>query len=122
MINEMFIVATRTKMRFPFRGMVSVEDLWGLNVENLDSVFKELNSQVKKANEESLLCTKSSEDEILDMQIEIVKYIVNIKLEEAEAKKQEKQKREESQKIMSILTTKENEELRNMSKEELKKN
>lgn len=53
--KNMFEIATRTKMRFPFKGMISVEDLWDLSVQNLDKVFKTLNSQRKEAQEESLL-------------------------------------------------------------------
>ena len=47
MSKNMFEVATREKMRFPFKGMISVEDLWDLSVQNLDKVFKTLNSQRK---------------------------------------------------------------------------
>ena len=80
--GKLFETATRNKMRFPFRGMVSVEDLWDLSLTNLDSVFKTLNAEAKKSEEESLLETKSKENEELSNKIEIVKYIVNIKLEE----------------------------------------
>ena len=91
--NEMFVTATRNKFRFPFRGQISVEDLWDLSVENLDSVYKTLNSQVKKAKEESLLNTKSREDEIIEMQIEIVKYIVSVKQDESAKKVAAKEKK-----------------------------
>lgn len=122
MSNEkMFEVATRSKMRFPFRGSVSVEDLWDLSVENLDSVFKTLNSQVKQSKEESLLNTRTKEDEVLEMQIALVKYIVSIKLEEADARLKAKEKRERKQKIMGILSTKQEEELQGKSAEELQK-
>ncbi len=122
MSNEkMFEVATRSKMRFPFRGSVSIEDLWDLNVENLDSVFKTLNSQVKQSKEESLLNTRTKEDEVLEMQIAIVKYIVSVKLEEADARLKAKEKRERKQKIMGILSTKQEEELQGKSAEELQK-
>jgi hypothetical protein len=121
MSEKMFEVATRSKMRFPFRGLVSVEDLWDLSVENLDSVFKTLNSLVKQAKEESLLNTKTKEDEAIDMQIEIVKYIVQIKLEEANIKLQAKAKKEQKQKLMSILSEKQESELRGKSAEEIQK-
>ena len=49
-------------------------------------VFKVLNAEVKKSEEESLLNTKSKEDEELSNKIEIVKYIVGVKLAEKEAK------------------------------------
>lgn len=80
--ENLFESATRSKMRFPFKGMISVEDLWDLSLTNLDSVFKSLNAEVKKFEEESLLHTKSKEDEEISNKIEIVKYIVNVKLNE----------------------------------------
>lgn len=120
MTNEkMFEMATREKFRFPFRGSVSVEDLWDLTPENLDAVFKALNSQIKKANEESLLATPTSEDTVLDTMIAIVKYIVNVKLEERRAITEAKAKKEQKQKIMSILNAKQDEALQNKSIEEL---
>ena len=121
MSKNMFEVATRTKMRFPFKGMISVEDLWDLSVQNLDKVFKALNSQRKEAQEESLLNVKSSEDEVLDTQIAIVKYIVGVKLEEQAARVKAAENKEKKQKIMALKAKKDDEEMENMSREELQK-
>lgn len=74
--EKMFETAVRNKMRFPYKGQISVEDLWDLDVNALDGVFKTLNSKVKVSQEESLLRTRSKESEELMVQIEIVKYIV----------------------------------------------
>lgn len=115
----MFEIATRTKMRFPFKGLVSVEDLWDLSVKDLDGIFKTLNAQVKKSQEESLLATKTKEDETLAIQIEIVKHIVKTKLDEAETAKQSKELKEKKQKIMEIIAAKQDESLHNASVEEL---
>ena len=115
----MFEIATRTKMRFPFKGLVSVEDLWDLSVKDLDSIFKTLNAQVKKSQEESLLATKTKEDETLTIQIEIIKHIVKTKLDEAETAKQSKELKEKKQKIMEIIAAKQDESLHNASVEEL---
>ena len=120
MKNEnMFEVAVRSKLRFPYKGMVSVEDLYDLSVTNLDTVFKSLNSQVKQAKEESLLDTKTKEDEVLDLQIEIVKCIVKVKLEEEAARLQAKEKKEKKQKLLSILSEKQENELQNKSVDEI---
>lgn len=121
MSKNMFEVATREKMRFPFKGMISVEDLWDLSVQNLDKVFKILNSQRKEAQEESLLNVKSSEDEVLDTQIAIVKYIVGVKLEEQAARVKAAENREKKQKIMALMAKKDDEAMENMSREELQK-
>ncbi len=119
-MEKMFEFALRNKVRFPYKGMLSVEDLYDLNVKELDSVFKTLNAQVKKSQEESLLATKTTEDEILSVQIAIVKHIFNIKVAEAEAIKQSKELKERKQMILGLIAEKENQELKNKSTEELK--
>lgn len=121
MSTNMFEIAARNKFRFPFKGMISTEDLWNLSVENLDNVFKTLNSEMKKTKEESLLSTKSKADEMLELKIEIVKHIVTVKQEEKEAREKKFLDRERNQKIMSIIAAKQDEQLHNMSVEELQK-
>ena len=118
---NIFEYAVRNKVRFPFKGMISVEDLWDLSLTNLDSIYKTLNKQVKQSEEESLLITKTSVDTELEVQIAIVKYIVSIKLEEQEAREKAAAKKAQKQKIMSIIATKEDEALQNSSVDDLKK-
>lgn len=119
--EELFIKATREKMRFPYKGLATVEDLWDLPVTELDKIYKSLKKQEKTANEESLLEVKSSEDEELTAQIEIVKYIVGVNLEEKKAAEMAKERKEQKQKIMSILASKQDEALQGKSIEELEK-
>lgn len=123
MMKEMniFEFATRNKIRFPFKGMISVEDMWDLSLVNLDSIYKTLNKQVKQSEEESLLSTKESVDTELEVQIAIVKHIVSVKLAEKEAAEKASSKKAQKQKIMSIIATKENEALQNSSIDDLKK-
>jgi len=83
-VENIFEYATRNKVRFSFRGLISVEDLWDLSLTNLDSIYKELNKQSKQSEEESLLNIKTQEDELLNVQIDIVKHIVSVKLAEKE--------------------------------------
>lgn len=116
---NLFEVATKNKYRFPFKGSISVEDLWDLKVEDLDSIFKTLNSKVSKVKEESLLVTKTKDDEVLENQIAIVKYIFAEKVKEANERQKAKERKEKKQKIMAIMASKENEALENKSMEEL---
>ncbi len=122
MSNEkMFEIATRSKFRFPYKGQISVEDMWDLSLPALDSVFKALNSQMRQVKEESLLSTKSKADEVLELQIEIVKYIVSVKLAEKEAREKAAEKSAQRQKIMEIMAKKQDESLENASMEDLQK-
>ena len=118
---NIFEVAARNKYRFPFKGMISVEDLFDLRVEDLDVIFKALNSQVKKQSEESLLNTKNSSDAELDNKIAIVKHIFNVKVAEAEARELARENKAKKQKLMAILAAKQDEALQNMSMEDLQK-
>lgn len=122
MSNEkMFEMAIRNKMRFPFKGLISVEDLWDLSVTNLDLIFKTLNSQLKQVKEESLLNVKTQQDQELDMKIEIIKYIVSVRLEEENLRLKAKEQKEKKQKIMEIMANKQDADLQNKSLEDLQK-
>jgi len=117
---NIFEVAIRTKMRFQFKGIITVEDLFDLNVRELDLIFKGLNSQLKQVKEESLLNTKTKQDQELDTKIEIVKYIVKVKLEEENSRLLAKEQKEKKQKILEILSDKQDQDLQNKSVDELK--
>lgn len=119
--NELFIKATREKMRFPYKGQVTAEDLWDLSITELDKIYKTLNSKKKEVQEDSLLDTKSKEDEELTAQIEIVKYIFTVKQEEKKAAETAKERKEQKQKIMAILANKQDEALHGKSIEELER-
>ena len=117
--NKMFEVAVRNKFRYPYKGVIATEDLWDLSVQQLDGIFKTLKSQEKKAQEESLLNTRTPEDEVLATKIEIIKHIVNTKLEEAKQAERAKEAHDQKQKILGILAEKQDEDLRNKTPEEL---
>lgn len=119
--NELFINATRNNYQFPFRGMINVIDLWDLSLTNLDSVFKTLNAEAKKSEEESLLNTKSKEDEEISNKIEIVKYIVSVKLDEKKKREDAKKNAEMRQRLLEIKAKRQDAALENMSDEELDK-
>lgn len=116
---NLFELATRKKFRFPFKGMISVEDLWDLSVQNLDTVFKALNAESKQAKEESLLSVKSDEDTILDAKIAIVKHIVSVKQNEAVQRQNAAAMREQKRKLQELIANKQDAELQGKSIEEL---
>lgn len=119
--TNVFEIATRKKYRFPFKGMITVEDLWDLSLQNLDSVYKSLNKLKKDSDEDSLLSVESRENKELEDKINIIKYIVKVKQDEAAAKLFEKEKAERNQQILGIIKRKEDAALENMSIEELTK-
>lgn len=121
MEKNLFELATRCKYRFPYRGQITIEDLWDLHPTELDTIFKTLNAEAKKVSEESLLELKTKEDEELSNKITIVRYIVYAKLEEQKIRENEKADKEKKQKLLAIKARREEAALENISDEELDK-
>lgn len=118
---SIFEQATRNKVRFAFKGNLSVEDLWDLRVEDLDAIYRELNGQLKQANEDSLLAKPTRAAETLALKVEIVKHIVTVKLAEAEEKKTAAQKLAQKRRITEILAEKQDQALSQKTEDELRK-
>lgn len=120
-MEKLFEIATRKKLRFPYKGQITVEDLWDLKPEALDAIYKTLSAENKKEqSEESLMSSKKQESD-LDIQIEIVRYVFGVKMQEINERLREKERADQKQKLMAIYAQKENEEIANMPKEDIKK-
>jgi hypothetical protein len=117
----MFEKAARMKLRFYFRGSISVEDLWDLSVQELDSIFKVLNAEARVQQEESLLDMPDPEDEIVALKIGIVRHIVSVKLQEQENREKATERRARKEKLMAILEEKQDAELHGLAMDDLRK-
>lgn len=118
---NLFEYAARNKLRFPYKGSITAEDLFDLSPEALDGIYKTLSRQVKVNQEESLLADKNEEDEQLSVKIEIIKFIVADKLAAIEKAKKTAATKMKAEKIRSILAKKQDAALEEMSAEELQK-
>lgn len=118
MENNIFEYAVRNKLRFPYKGTISTEDLWDLPVTELDKIYKVLNKKNKTNEEESLLSTSSVDMDTL-VSIDIIKYIVNYKLKKKEENEQAKKRAEDRQFIMDIVEKKRKQSLEDKTEEEL---
>lgn len=121
MEKNLFEIATRNRYRFNYKGVMTVEDLWSLRVEDLDAIFKMLNRQKKTADEDSLLATKSAEDQDLANKIDIVRYIVSVKLAEAADRVSAAEKKAQRDKILEIVAKKKDKALEDMGIDDLMK-
>jgi hypothetical protein len=119
MEKNLFEIATRNRYRFTYKGVMTVEDLWDLSVDALDAIFKTLNRQKKTADEYSLLAVKSAEDIELANKIELVKYIVSIKLAEADERVNAAEKKAQRDKILAIMAKKQDAALEGMDMKQL---
>lgn len=111
MEKNLFEIATRNRYRFNYKGVMTVEDLWSLRVEDLDAIFKMLNRQKKTADEDQDLANK----------IDIVRYIVSVKLAEAAERVSAAEKKAQRDKIMEIVAKKKDKALEDMGIEDLMK-
>lgn len=121
MEKNLFEIATRNRYRFNYKGVMTVEDLWSLRVEDLDAIFKMLNRQKKTSDEDSLLATKSAEDQDLANKIDIVRYIVSVKLADAADRVSAAEKKAQRDKILEIVAKKKDKALEDMGIEDLMK-
>lgn len=119
-MSDLFKIASKKKYRFVYKGVVTIEDLWDLSVEELNKIYKSLKSKQKAEAEESLLATTSKEDKELNNKIEIVKIIVADKLEAKERATKLVEKRAKNQRILEIMADKADAELKAKSLDELR--
>ena len=127
-MSNIFEPATRKALRFATeRGPVTVEQLWQMplqakNLFDLDSVAKDCNAKVKSFTEESFVTpTNTPAKAEAELALEVVKHIIQTKMAEAAAEAEAAQKRETRQKILGIMAEKQDEALKSMSMEDLKK-
>lgn len=119
-MENLFLLASKTKLRFQTsKGVLSTEDLWDLNLQNLDSIYKTLSRKMREIEEESLLKTKV--DTEVELQIAILKHIVSSKLEEKAILKARSENKEKREKLLSIMAQKQDQELASKSLEDLQK-
>lgn len=115
----MFEQASRLKLRFDHRGQLSVEDLWDLTERELDSIYKKLNAESKAADEESLMETRSREDKVLSLKIEVVKHIFSVKSAEKEERRNLAERKAKKERLMELVAKKQDAELEGKTLEEL---
>lgn len=124
-MENKFETASRLGIRFSStKGLLTTEDLWvlpltGTSKVNLNDIAKGLARDLKSAEEEDFVSTRSKEDTVTELKLEIVKYVIKVKIAERDAKATASADRDRNEQIKSIIATKQNEELEGKSIEEL---
>lgn len=124
--NELFLKASRIKLRFQTkRGSITVEDLWDLPLTsntgkvNLDELAIEAFNKIEQTPTVSFVTTVSKADSIAELQLEILKYVISVKQAENSEKLQANAKAAEKQKLLEILSRKQDAAKENLSEQEL---
>lgn len=120
-MTNMWLEALQKRLRFEFKGLISTEDLFDLDMPSLDVIYQKLSKELREISGDSLLDNEKA-DEIawVQLKLDVVKHVFDIKKAEAEALRQKIANIEEKQRIMHIINEKENAELANLSIDELK--
>lgn len=125
---NLFEYATRNKLRLTStKGELSAEVLWDVPLRsgdgfNLDAIARAANKALKEATEESFVSTTKTPAIVrMEMALEVVKRIIEVKLaDEADAKRRAENKKER-EKLLEILAEKQDGKLSELSEKELKK-
>lgn len=124
---NLFEQAVRNKFRFvSVKGELNVEQLWDLkltdrNSFDLDNVARAVADELKAIAETSFVqTTNNPKKAVLEAKLELVKYIIQVKLEEAAAATQRAQRQDEARKLRDLLANKKDEALSQLSEEEIR--
>ena len=121
----LFEMASQFKFRYPYKGLITTEDLWDLSPDQLDIVYKNLSKELKATDGDSLIAVKSADEGVkaneLKDKIEVVKYIFNRKQQMVEFERMTAERASKKRRILEVLAQKQDNALQNMSEEDLKK-
>lgn len=120
--NDLFITASRKKFRFQTsKGTIGTEDLWELSLKSLDELAVGLDEKVQQSGRKSFVTSRSVTDTETTTKFEIVKFVIDTKLAEAETAKTRAEKASQREFLKGLLVKKQTEKLEGLSAEEIQK-
>lgn len=121
MAENIFISALAQKLRFPYKGSISTEDLFSLGLTDLDFLYKTLTTREKEISGDGLIKKANPAAKVLELQIAVVREVFDYRQSEINAKKAKAEVRQRNARIRELIAEKEDEALKNLSADELKK-
>lgn len=121
MAENIFISALAQKIRFPYKGSISTEDLFSLGLTDLDFLYKTLTTREKEISGDGLIKKANPAAKVLELQIAVVREVFDYRQAEINAKKAKAEVRQRNARIRELIAEKEDEALKNLSADELKK-
>lgn len=121
---SIFKTASKEKLRFSTsKGLLSVEQLWELTQTELSTCIKNVKKSLKKSDTEddlSFLDSTNTIDYTEQLRFDILKEVYLTKKSESETLRNAKEIKEHNQKIMELISEKQEGELKGKSIDELK--
>lgn len=121
MADNIFITALAQKLRFPYKGSISTEDLFSLGLTELDTLYKNLKNESDKLSGTGLIKKVNPAAKTLELQIAVVMDVFNYKQKEIAAKKTATEARQKNARIRELIAKKKEAALENMGIEDLEK-
>lgn len=117
-----FKLASQQKLRFQTnRGSLSTEQLWDLSLEDLDILAVHLEVQHKESGKKSFLVKKSEKDKIAKLRFDVALDVLTTKVEEAQVLAEAQEIKKHNEKIITLISEKQDESLKGKSIRELEK-
>jgi hypothetical protein len=125
MSENIFEQASRLKLRFETtKGLLSVEDLWQLSLQSLDTIAKAVNRKLKEVAEESFIPapirTNSASAE-LQLKLDLLKHVITTLDAETKAKLARSKRQADLAQLRQLAAAKTNEALASQSLEDILK-
>lgn len=111
MSEQLFIKATRDNVTISTqKGNLNPQQLWQLPVQSvsgvsLDGIFQSLSAHKERTSGRSLVSDKSVANELLDLQIELVRFIAETKMTENKESTEAKVKQSRKKELEDMLYT-----------------
>lgn len=122
-MKNIFETASRLRLRFDINGQISVEQLWDAKMPALVDYEQQL-TEVVEGYVKSTRRTRAARtitQEMNELRLEIVTYVLDVREKEAEEARNAASDKENNQKILALIAEKQDDQLKAMSVDDLKK-
>lgn len=123
---NIFEQASKLGLRFTTnKGNATADDLWNLPLSsstgkiNLDDIARSISAKIKESEVESFVNKSTTANTLEKLRLDVVKRVIEVKLEENEARKNEKETAARKQALLEALSNKKADSLSKMSEAEL---
>lgn len=121
-LEQLLVKAARKQWRFQTnKGFLMFEDLWVLKLEDLNDMAIKLDDKVQKGGRKSFITKKSATLTEEQGMLDLVKFVIDTKLAEAEAAKTRANNRAQKEFLEDILRKKRQSSIESLSVEEIEK-
>lgn len=118
----MYKEASKIRLRVESQlGLLSVEQLWGLSLPQLDELAVSLEENVDKSVRKSFITEMPKEDKVAKLKLDIVIDILETKVASSKAATTRMETKAHNDKINTLIAEKKDNTLKDMSVEDLEK-